>query len=115
MEPPPERAGACGLVRVLSEEPSQAVALVVAHDDVLLALAGFQPSPPARTGLFSHPEDDDVDALERRARERPVWALGVVLAAEILFEKEGTAQRLAAWKELGEAPLDVVARELGGR
>ncbi|HEY6460004.1 MAG TPA: hypothetical protein VIY73_07620, partial [Polyangiaceae bacterium] len=87
----------------------------VAHDDVLLALAGFQPSPPARTGLFSHPEDDDVDTLERRARERPVWALGVVLAAELLFEKEGTAERLTTWKALGEAPLDVVARELSAR
>jgi hypothetical protein len=115
MAPPPERAAACGLVWALSEETSPAVALVAAHDDVLLSLAAVLPAPPARTGLFSHPEDDDVDTLERRARERPVWALGAALAAELLYAQDGTAGRLAAWKALGEAPLDVVARELGGR
>jgi hypothetical protein len=48
------------------------------------------------------------------ARERPVVALGVVLAAELVYgRRDGAAQRLQAWRALGEAPLDLVARELG--
>lgn len=111
MAPPPERAAVCGALAALTEEGTPAAALVALHDDVLLSLAAVVPAPPARTGLLSHPEDDDVEALERRARERPVNVLAVALAAEILYGREGTAERLAAWRALGEAPLDVVARE----
>jgi hypothetical protein len=68
--------------------------------------------PPPRTRLLSHPPDDDVAALERASRERPVVALGAALAAELLYAGEGSEGRIAAWRALGEAPLDVVAREL---
>jgi hypothetical protein len=111
MAPPPERAAVCGLLHVLTEE-SLPVALVTLHDDVLLSLAAVMTGPPARTGLLSHPEDDDVDALQRLARERPVVVLGVALAAELLEAGDGTDQRLAAWRALGEVPLDIAAREL---
>ena len=56
----------------------------------------------------------------RRRRRRSSDARGsarsscsaVALAAEILYGADGTvAERLAAWRALGEAPLDVVARE----
>jgi hypothetical protein len=94
------------------EEPVQAAALVALHDDVLLATAAVTASPPPRTGLLSHPEDDRVDALRRAARERPVPAIGVGLAAELLYATPGEEARLRAWRSLGEAPLDVVEREI---
>ncbi|HEY5239964.1 MAG TPA: hypothetical protein VIJ22_00800 [Polyangiaceae bacterium] len=112
MAPPPERAAVCGALRALSEEAAPA-GLVALHDDVLLSLAAVMPSPPARTGLLSHPEDDVVETLLRMARERPVVVLGVAFAAELLYADDGVEARLAAWRALGEAPLDVVARELG--
>jgi hypothetical protein len=37
----------------------------------------------------------------------------VALAAELLYADDGAEARLAAWRALGDAPLDVVARELG--
>jgi hypothetical protein len=83
---------------------------------VLLAAAAVTSSPPPRTGLLCHPDDDVVDALRRTSRERPTMAIGVALAAEIIYGTNGTGDpesRLRAWRALGEAPLDVVARELG--
>jgi len=112
MGPPPERAAICGVLRALMEEPVQAAALVALHDDILLAAAAVTASPPPRTGLLSHPEDDLVDALRRAARERPVPAIGVGLAAELLYATPGEDARLRAWRSLGEAPLDVVEREI---
>jgi hypothetical protein len=112
MAPPLERAPICGVLGALTEEAAPAAALVALHDDVLLSLAAITTTPPPRTGLLSHPENDDVDALRRMARERPVVALGVALAAELLYGTEGADGRLRAWRALGDAPLDVVAREL---
>jgi len=119
MTPPPERAALCGAVRALTEETTPA-AVMALHDDVLLAFAAVVPAPPPRTGLLSHPDNDDVERLQRMARERPVPVLGVALAAEILYPEDGPGERLNAWRALGEAPLDVVRRELapvsaGGR
>jgi hypothetical protein len=119
MAPPPERAVVCGALRALTEEASPAAALVALHDDVLLSFAAIA-TPPPRTKLLSHPDNDAVDSLERMARERPVVVLGVALAAGLLYgsdrapqARERTDERLQAWRALGEAPLDVVARELG--
>jgi hypothetical protein len=112
MGPPPERAKICGILRALMEEPLQGAALVALHDDVLLAAAAVTASPPPRTGLLSHPEDDVVDAMRRAARERPVPAIGVGLAAELLYATPGDEARLRAWRSLGEAPLDIVQREI---
>jgi hypothetical protein len=79
-------------------------------------MAAVVPSPALRTRLLSRAEDDDFDALERSARERPIVVLGVALAAELLYggDVAGADERIAAWRALGEAPLDVVARELHG-
>lgn len=113
MAPPPERAAICGTLRALTEEDRPAAALVALHDDVLLAFSAVVATPPPRTGLLSHPEDDVVDALERMGRERPVVVLGVALAAEILYgPPSGADGRLRSWRALGEAPLDIVAREV---
>jgi hypothetical protein len=117
--PPAERAAICGALKVLSDEASAAVALVALHDDVLLAYAAVVPSP-RRANLMSHPEDEDVDSLQRGVRERPVKALGVALAAELLYGGSASPARpadvvdarLRAWRGLGEVPLDIAAREL---
>jgi hypothetical protein len=47
------------------------------------------------------------------ARERPTVPLGVALAAELLYGDGRSEERLQAWRALGDAPLDIVARELG--
>jgi hypothetical protein len=116
MSPPPERAGICGALHALAEEATSSAEIVALHDDVLIAIAAISTSPPPRTGLMSHPEDDAVDSLRRTARERPVFALGIALCANLLYGRPGGEERLRAWRALGEAPLDVVAREvsLGG-
>jgi len=113
MAPPPERSAICGAVRALAEEGAPSAALVALHDDVVLSLCSVLPSPVYRSHLLSQPEDEDIEALQHKARERPLLALGVALAAEILYSTEGTEQRLRAWQALGEAPLDIVAREVG--
>lgn len=115
MAPPPERAAVCGALAALAANDPPGAATVALHDDILLALAATMTAPPPRTRLISGPEDDVVDALERDARERPAVALGVVLAAEILFAASAPDERLARWVALGDVPLDVATRELDAR
>ncbi len=112
MAPPPERAAICGALRALTNDSSRAAAIVALHDDVLLSFAAVVSAPPPRTGLLSRPENDIVDAIQRAARERPVVALGVALAAELLYGDGGDERRLKTWAALGEAPLDIAAREM---
>ena len=115
MAPPPERAAICGALRAFAEESSPAAALVALHDGVLFSFASVVSSPPTHTRLLTHPEDDEVTALQRRAKERPIPALGVALAAELIYGKgDGVdaQERLREWHALGDAPLDIVAREL---
>ena len=112
MAPPPERAAVCGALRALGDDGTKVAAMVALHDDVLLSFASVTALVPPRARLLSHPPDEVVDSLERMARERPAFALGPALAAEILLGGEG---RLPAWCAFGDAPLDVVARELEAR
>lgn len=113
MAPPPERAAICGVLQTLRDEPDRPAALVALHDDVVLSMAAVVPVPRLRTRLLSRAEDDNFDTLERSARERPIVALGAALAAELLYASDvaATNERLAAWQALGDAPLDIVARE----
>jgi hypothetical protein len=116
MAPPPERAAICGALSALTEEPERAAAVVALHDDIVLALAALTVDSPPRTKLISKPTDEVVDDLRRAARERPVVALGVALAATLLYDagtdRKATLARIEAWRGLGDAPLDVVAREI---
>jgi hypothetical protein len=88
------------------------VTLVTLHDDVVVALSAVTTAPPPRTLLFSQPDDDRLDEIRRSARERPIVALGLGLAAELIFRGPDPMARLRAWNALGDAPLDVVAREI---
>jgi hypothetical protein len=112
--PPPERAPICGALKALTEPGTKSAAVVALHDDLSLAIAAFDPSPPPRTSLLSRPDDEHVDALRRSARERPVVAIGLALTALVLYDDPAaTDARTASWAALGDAPLDVVAREVG--
>ncbi len=115
MAPPPERAAICGALRALSEPTTRLAAVLAIHDEVQLSLAAVTPATPPRTTLLCQPADEDVDALRRMARERPAVALGPALAAQIVFATGVSDARIAAWRDLGEVPLDVLARELGAR
>jgi hypothetical protein len=112
MAPPPERAAICGAISALAEEAQAAAALVALHDDVLLALSAVTTSPPPRTRLLSKPPDDRVDDLRRDASERPIVAIGLALAAGLVYGADDPTLRLQTWRALAEAPLDVVEREL---
>jgi hypothetical protein len=112
--PPPERAPICGALKALTEPGTKSAAVIALHDDLSLAMAAFDPSPPPRTALLSRPDDEHVDSLRRSARERPVVAIGLALAALVLYDDPAaTDGRTSTWAALGDAPLDVVARELG--
>jgi hypothetical protein len=113
LAPPPERAKVCGVLRALAPEQDPHAAILAIHDEILLALAAVTTSPPPRTRLLSRPDDDAVDAFRREATLRPVPFVAVLLAAEILFAQGADPDpRVRAWSTLGDAPLDVVAREL---
>lgn len=113
MAPPPERGAVCGALRALSEHGTRLAAVIALHDEVQLSLAAVTSATPPRTSLMCHPADEDVDALRRMARERPAVALAPALAAQIAFGPGVSDARIAAWRDLGEVPLDVLARELG--
>ena len=73
---------------------------------------GVEPQYTEAIPLFSVGRGRFIRAFDQE-HARPVVVLGVALAAEILYGGDGADERLAAWRALGEAPLDVVARELG--
>jgi hypothetical protein len=108
---PPERVAICGLMSALADQP-EAARLALMHDDVLLALAAVSPAPPPRTRLICAPDDDVVGALERSSLERPVVALGVALAIELMVRNDDV-DGLSGW--LGDAPLDFVERAFDAR
>jgi hypothetical protein len=101
------------MLRALSDQGIRLAAVIALHDEVQLSLAGVTSATPPRTSLMCQPADDDVDSLRRMARERPAVALGPPLAAQIAFPQGVSDARIAAWRDLGEVPLDVMARELG--
>ncbi len=118
MAPPPERSAICGVLSALADGSSSAAALVALHDDVVLAFSSVTTVPPPRAVLLSQPDAEDVNALKRGARERPVPVLGVALAAELIYglgAAGDAGDRVGAWRSLGEAPLDIVAREVGAK
>jgi hypothetical protein len=112
MSPPPERAAICRIVRALQEGTRDPVALFAAHDDTILALAALDGSITRHDAMISHPPPEEADTLERAARERPVAALGVALALDLVWSSPSPEAALTHWRALGEAPLDIVSREL---
>jgi hypothetical protein len=113
--PPPERRPICGFLTLLASPSGEALTLAALHDAVVVAMWGLDPKEP-KTGisLLAGEDENHVDALRHLAARRPVGAIGVALALEILRHK-GPGEmkgRAGRWLAFGEAPLDVVAREL---
>lgn len=128
MAPPPERAPACKLreaVAAASNEAARRCALLVLHDHVVVAQWAIDVARGTATigkttaehRPLSRPTPELAARWERLAIARPATAIGAGLAAGILYGRgDGGGDigaRARAWSELGEVPLDIVARELG--
>jgi hypothetical protein len=127
LAPPPERASACVVVRAAANAETdldELVALVVLHDAAIvgawsIALHGARRDPvEARRRwrpLVALGAEQEA-RLTRFAQAHPVDAVGAALAAALLVH-DGPARVVAtarAWRAFGDAPLDVVERELFG-
>jgi hypothetical protein len=124
---PPERAFIGSHLHALVESgaESEASALVLLHDAVALAswalaihVDGLDPAeaPHGRT-LLSDVPPERIGRLVRSAAVRPVACLALLRTATLL-EGGGPNERRARasrWIAYGDAPLDVVARDLGWR
>jgi hypothetical protein len=124
LAPPPEREFICGARHPLHDakhEVARAAALVALHDEAVVALwsldANGAPSDAATqtsTAKGAHPYFGAQPVremnLRRIAESRPVAAVGVGLAAAMVIQ-EGVLER---WLAFGDAPLDIVEREVVG-
>jgi len=109
--PSPERGGLCGALRALNDKKTRAGALVALHDDIVIARTIVSGGVHVRSALLSHPPSEVVDDLLNQARTRPIFVLGIALAAELVYGSDDPDERLACWERLGDAPLDIVRRE----
>ncbi len=123
--PPPERAPICAALHAIAWARGDAeslAALVALHDQAAMALWALDVAidgrdPEAAAG--AHPPLSSVAAEERvrwarLAATRPVLPVGVALMGEMLARSglEERAAQAARWLAFGDAPLDVVMREL---
>jgi hypothetical protein len=113
--PSPERSGVCGTIRALTDAPTGIAALIALHDDVVIARTVVADDVHVRASLLSRPRSEVVDELLDTARTRPIFVLGIALAAEALFGSNSADERLACWRRLGDVPLDIAERECGPR
>jgi hypothetical protein len=119
MGAPPERLALCARVRAIAEAPrdiDDLVALLTLHDDVVLArvaigLRGERRDPPRELGLASLAPEAP---LLRAAATQPAPVVLRGLAAELLVRAglPRMKERARAWVAFGDAPLDIVEREL---
>jgi hypothetical protein len=124
--PPPERAVVCGSLRAIAHARSDAesAALLVAmHDAVAIATWAMaihvDPVDPdlAPQGRFLLGEvaPEGTGRLVRFAAARPIACIAAARMAALLgaggaIERQARARR---WLAFGDAPLDIVAREMG--
>jgi gamma-glutamyl:cysteine ligase YbdK (ATP-grasp superfamily) len=130
MAPPSERAPICGALHALrdaSDDVSRAAALVALHDATVVALWAValhaDGATPDRAMTSAHPffgaQPDREARLVRFAEANPVAAIGAGLAAELLSRETSgeaksadTATASKRWLSFGDAPLDVIEREV---
>jgi hypothetical protein len=126
MAPPPERSAACHIRQMVGnagDDAARAIMLAAMHDHVVVALWALAVARgTASIGQaqakhrFVQPASPDLVArYERIALARPVMALGAGEAVRILELGGDPPAKAKAWSRLGDVPLDVAARELGGR
>jgi hypothetical protein len=124
--PPPERAVVCASVRAVAHGSSDAEAasqLVAMHDTVVIATwalaihidhANPDEAPHGRS-LMGEVAPEEAGRLIRFAAARPVACVAAARMAVLLgdggaVERQARAKR---WLAFGDAPLDIVAREMG--
>ncbi len=123
--PPPERAAACAEVRLARDANGDKETLamwIVLHDHLAVALwslaraDGAQSPDAAVMGhrLLSAMSPEARARLARLASVQPTVAVTAGLAADMLARRGpfGTAGVAKAWAAFGDAPLDVVEREV---
>ena len=117
-KPPPEREAICGALTLLDgawATAERAAILMAMHDATVAAQAALHVGK-ARHEYLAHLESDAQAALETVVTARPLVPLGVALAAELLTrgsrDPAKMRERLTRWLAFGDAPLDVVEREL---
>jgi hypothetical protein len=107
---PPERDLACDVVRLAAQGdpdlPAVLHAVVAAGLEAIALHGGPVKSPPSSRGTLHGKL-----LLERHAASRPVDVIVAALAAAWLAPDPKA--RAARWIAFGDAPLDVVWRELG--
>jgi hypothetical protein len=123
--PPPERAVVCASLHAIARARSdvEAVSLLIAlHDSVAIAtwalaihLDHVDPDvAPAGRYLMGEVAPEAMGRLVRFAAARPVACIGAARMAALLggggaIERQARARR---WLAFGDAPLDLVAREM---
>jgi hypothetical protein len=122
---PPERAPLCAVLQALRYPRSApgVAALVGLADDVTLAIWAIEIDGDGRDPyrvvsahpLLSQLPPELEGPLMRTVATRPLLPLGVALMARLLTTPgpEERSSRVARWLAFGDAPLDVVAHELG--
>jgi hypothetical protein len=123
--PPPERSAVCGALRMIAEATTESegtAALVAVHDAVAIAqwaLAIHIDDRDAEQAPEGHPLMGDVPPervarLVRFAATHPIACIGVARMASMLDRhgKENRRARAKRWLAYGDAPLDLVEREL---
>ncbi len=125
LAPPSERAPACVVVHTVASAETdldELTALVTLHDTAIvgawsLALHGKVRDPAKareRWRLMAPPSAEREARLVRLASVHPAAAIGAAIAASILA-RDGVRRVIATartWRAFGDAPLDVVEREL---
>jgi hypothetical protein len=116
MRPPPERELICGMLRTLVvslNKPQHWPALMALHDEIVVGIWSLPPlmQSSRHTHLMADLPDDQIDRLRRVAAARPALPLGVALAVDILLRGD-LLQRASAWLAFGDAPLDIIEREV---
>ena len=123
--PPPERAPICAALVSLShpkDEREALTALIALSDEVTLAIWAIDISgddrDPDRASqshrlLAAVPPEREARLL-RVVATRPLLPLGVAFMAELVAARgpEERARRASEWLAFGDAPLDVVKKEL---
>ena len=114
MKPPPERGAVCGAITLLDgawSTDQRTAVLMAMHDATVVAQAVV--GRPSSHELFTRLEDGVQAETETARQARPLIPLGVALAAELLTrDPSRMREHLTQWAAFGDAPLDIVEREL---
>ena len=127
--PSSEREAICGALQlvervVAAAQSDRAPALVALHDMLVVASWTITPPPSrARVAALSFRADEEIsDTMKHLAAARPLVALAAGYAIALLYatasfeaSPNDAVVRARAWMAFGDAPFDVIERELWSR